>query len=104
MALVLSGFLSLAAILICLLGLLILSSGFSGSATAQKGDKEKKPTLPTYWTKLSLSAETKTMAYKIQGDYGPKIDKLKKEIKKLESAERVGAQRGARSGIRCSPI
>lgn len=77
-----------AVLVTCLLGLVILAGSFSGSATAQKGDKEKKPTLPTYWTKLKLSADQKDKIQKVQIDYNAKIDQLKKEVKKLESEEK----------------
>jgi hypothetical protein len=73
-------------VLTFLLGLLCIVGSYSSDATAQQGDK--KPKLPTYWTKLKLSAEQKDKIQKVQIDYGTKIDQLKKQLEKMEKEER----------------
>jgi hypothetical protein len=79
-------------LLTCVLGLVLLTGSFTGSATAQKGDKgdkdDTKAKLPPYWKALTLSGEQKVKLGKIQKEYGTKIEELKKQLKKLESEEK----------------
>lgn len=58
------------------------------------GDDKAAPakvrkTLPTYWSKLGLSAEQRTKVLAIQAEYGAKVDALEQQLKKLQDEERM---------------
>lgn len=74
------------ALSIGIVGLALVLISFSTDASAQKGEKGKK--LPEHWSKLGLSAEQKEKMYKVQAEYGGKIDQLKKQLKKLETDQK----------------
>tara|TARA_R110002095_G_scaffold55012_5_gene47448 strand:- start:1519 stop:1905 length:387 start_codon:yes stop_codon:yes gene_type:complete len=60
------------------------------SDSAKPSDKETKATpkkskgrLPNYYGKLNLTPEQRDKIYKIQADYNPQIDSLKKQLDEL---------------------
>ena len=68
---------------VCALALVLLASGGSwGQDTKAKGS------LPTYWSRLSLTEEQKTRTLTIRAEYRTKIDALKQQIAQLEKQER----------------
>ena len=75
---------------------LVLGGGLYGQDTKNSQDpKDSKdpPTkakgmLPTYWSKLGLTAKQKQDVYKKQAEYRGRIDALRLQAKELEDKER----------------
>jgi len=78
------------ATLLTVLLVAFLIGGWSIGDDKKTTDDKKDPPaklrgmLPANWGKLGLTDEQKQKVYKVQKDYGEKIDKLEAEIKKID--------------------
>ena len=56
--------------------------------SAKAPDSKLRGQLPQNWNKLGLSDKQKQDVYKVQNEYGSKIDALRKQIDDLRASER----------------
>ena len=72
---------------LCVVAAVLLAGGWLWGQTG--GTTKGRGTLPTYWSKLSLTDEQKTKAMSVVTDYRKKIDALKQQIAQLETDEKA---------------
>ncbi|APZ94971.1 hypothetical protein [Fuerstiella marisgermanici] len=63
------------------------SSSSKSKTVAAKKDSSPYHRLPAYYGQLKLKPEQREEVYKIKDEYGPKIDKLEKELEELKEAQ-----------------
>lgn len=75
-------------VLVALVGLCTTWAGGQEKAKEKEASAKMRGQLPQNWGRLGLTDEQKQRVYKIQNEYGTKIDALQKQIEELRTKMR----------------